>query len=63
MSCFERASKNHFTLWFHIVCNLINDLKIFFENSFPDPSLIVEEEAMSEEPMDETTISVENTSK
>jgi len=26
-----------------------------------DPSLIVEEEAMSEEPMDETTISVENT--
>ena len=35
----------------------------FFENTFPDPSLIVEEEAMNEEPMDETTISVENTSK
>ena len=35
----------------------------FFENTFPDPSLIVEEEAMNEEPMDENTISVENTSK
>ena len=40
--------------------HLIND---FFENTFPDPSLIVEEEAMNEVPMDETSISVENTSK
>ena len=41
--------------------HLINDF--LFENTFPDPSLIVEEEAMNEEPMDENTISVENTSK
>ena len=38
-------------------------IKDFFKNTFPDPSLIVEEEAMNEEPMDENTISVENTSK
>ena len=41
--------------------HLIKDF--FFQNTFPDPSLIVEEEAMNEEPMDETAISVENTSK
>ena len=47
------------------MCSVYMILKLIqqtFENIFSDPS-IIEEESMNEEPIDENTISVENTSK
>ena len=66
MTCFQRASKNLSAIERSIcVVYIYMNLKLIqqtFENIFSDPS-IIEEESMNEEPIDENTISVENTSK
>ena len=66
MTCFQRASKNLSSIERSIcVVYIYMNLKLIqqtFENIFSDPS-IIEEESMNEEPIDENTISVENTSK